>query len=99
MRSLRKIFPWTISRKLVKKRIYEFGGDYQRRFHDVRKWVSIKIVYNKGLGLNEVIMCFREIDQEKKKEINQHELLERALENAERQIRRKPCFSAICPMI
>ena len=88
----KKNFSMDNIRKLVKKRIYEFGGDYQRRFHDVRKWVSIKIVYNKGLGLNEVIMCFREIDQEKKKEINQHELLERALENARKADQKKTMF-------
>lgn len=79
-------------RRLVKSRIYEFGGDYQRRFQQGRKWVSIKIVYNKGLGLNEVIMCFREIDVEKKKEMQQHELLEQALENAKRAANKKTMF-------
>lgn len=88
----KKNFSMENIRKLVKRHIYEFGGDYQRRFEDTRKWVSIKIVYNKGLGLNEVIMCFREIDMEKKKEINQHELLERALENAKKADQKKTMF-------
>lgn len=79
-------------RQLVQSHIYEFGGDYQRRFREGRKWVSIKIVYNKALGLNEVIMCFREIDVEKKKELRQHELLEQALENAKRAASKKTMF-------
>ena len=79
-------------RQLVQSHIYEFGGDYQRRFLQGRKWVSIKIVYNKALGLNEVIMCFREIDVKKKKELRQHELLEQALENAKRAANKKTMF-------
>src|SRR5699024_5196666 len=53
-------------KKLIADRIYEFGGDYQRKFHDEYKWVSIRIIYNDALNLNEVIMCFREIDAEKR---------------------------------
>ena len=79
-------------RQLIHSQIYEFGGDYQRRFLQERKWVSIKIVYNKGLGLNEVIMCFREIDVKKKKELRQRELLEQALENAKRAASKKTMF-------
>ena len=88
----RKNFTLENIRNLVQSHIYEFGGDYQRRFREGHKWVSIKIVYNKGLGLNEVIMCFREIDVEKKKELRQHELLEQALENAKRAASKKTMF-------
>ena len=79
-------------RQLIRSQIYEFGGDYQRRFLQGRKWVSIKIVYNKALGLDEVIMCFREIDVKKKKELRQRELLEQALENAKRAASKKTMF-------
>lgn len=88
----RKNFNLENIRKLVQSHIYEFGGDYQRHFQDGHKWVSIKIVYNEGLDLNEVIMCFREIDMEKKKELRQHELLEQALENAKRAASKKTMF-------
>ena len=79
-------------RKLVEKQIYEFGGDYQRLFGEERKWVSIKIVYSEGLGLDEVIMCYREIDDEKKKELQRQEILESALENAKQAAHRKSMF-------
>ena len=88
----RKNFNLQNIRKLVQSHIYEFGGDYQRRFQQGHKWVSIEIVYNEGLGLNEVIMCFREIDVKKKKELRQHELLEQALENAKRAASKKTMF-------
>ena len=73
-------------------RIDEFGGDYQRRFGNEYKWVSIKIIYNKRLALNEVIMCFREIDMEKRKQLQQHALLENALNSAKQTVEKKNLF-------
>ena len=71
-------------RKLVNNQIYEFGGDYQRRYGQIYKWVSIKIIFNQSLGLNEVIMCFREIDLEKQKQLQQHQILENTLETSKK---------------
>src|SRR5699024_692357 len=55
-------------------------------------WVSIKIIYNKRLALNEVIMCFREIDMEKRKQLQQHALLENALNSAKQTVEKKNLF-------
>ncbi len=79
-------------RRLINDRIDEFGGDYQRRFGNEYKWVSIKIIYNKRLALNEVIMCFREIDMEKRKQLQQHALLENALNSAKQTVEKKNLF-------
>ena len=89
---LKKNFRLDNIRHLIGAGIYEFGGDYQRRFEKQSKWVAIKIVYNRALGLNEAILCFREIDAEKKKELRQHELLEQALDNARRAAQKKSMF-------
>ena len=79
-------------RKLIQEKIYEFGGDYQRKFGDTYKWVSIKIIYNKALGLNEVLMCYREIDAEKRKQLQQQILLENALKSAKKTVKQKSSF-------
>lgn len=79
-------------RRLIQDHVEEFGGDYQRRFGDEYKWVSIKIIYNKHLALNEVIMCFREIDMEKRKQLQQHALLENALNSAKQTVAKKNLF-------
>lgn len=79
-------------RSLVDKKIYEYGGDYRRRFGGEFKWVSIKIIHNQALNLNEVIMCFREIDMEKRKQIQQHVLLENALASARQTAQKKNAF-------
>lgn len=79
-------------RKLVGKKIYEYGGDYPRRFGNDYKWVSIKIIYNQALNLNEVIMCFRENDMEKRRQLQQHTLLENALSSAKQTAQKKNTF-------
>ena len=79
-------------RKIVSENIYEYGGDYQRKFNDVFKWVSIKIIYNNELALNEVIMCFREIDAEKRLQLQQLTLLENSLDSAKQSAERKSIF-------
>lgn len=79
-------------RKLVKAKTAEFGGDYKRKFSDGYRWVSTKIIYNEALGLNEVILCFRDIDIEKQRQIQQHRLLETALESAKKTADAKNMF-------
>lgn len=85
-------------RKLIHSHIYEYGGDYQRRFLQGRKWVSIKIVYNKGLGLNEVIMCFREIDVKKKKNCVSTNCWNRLWKMPSEPPAKRQCFSPTCLM-
>lgn len=70
----------------------EFGGDYQRRFGDAFKWVSIKVTFSDGLGHDEVIMSFREIDEEKRRQMQQQALLENALNSAKQTAKRKNDF-------
>lgn len=53
-------------RALVADGVAEFGGDFRRTFPDGVRWVSIRIVHNSDLRRDEVIMCFRDIDSEKK---------------------------------
>lgn len=79
-------------RRLVRENIYEFGGEYQRRFGDEYKWVSIRIIFNKAMGLNQGIMCFREIDLEKRRQLQQQILLENALKSAKRTAKQKNMF-------
>lgn len=77
---------------LVKNGVYDFGGDYQRRFGDVYKWVNIRLIFNKAPGSNEVLLCFREIEEEKNHQIQQRLLLETSLEAAQQTARNKTMF-------
>ncbi len=79
-------------RELVREGIHEYGGDYKRRFGSEYKWVSIRVMYNKDMSSNEVIMCFREIDEVKKKQLQQQILLENALNSAKQTVEKKNTF-------
>ncbi len=79
-------------RKLAAEGIEEFGGDYRRRFPDGYKWVNIRLIYNRDLGLNEVAMCFREVDAEKRQQLQQQALLESALDSARQTVDKKSAF-------
>ena len=79
-------------RQLIADGIYDFGGDYQRYFGKTYKWVNIQVLYNKGLHIDEVILAFREIDADKRKELQQHILLQNALEAAKKTVQQKTMF-------
>lgn len=79
-------------RKLTAQGVHEFGGDYQRSFNGVYKWVSIKIIRNQSLSPDEVIMCFREIDEEKNRDMQRFILLENALHTARQAAKNKNTF-------
>lgn len=79
-------------RNLIASGTYNFGGDYKRKFGEEYKWVSIQIVYNQNMHLDEVIMCFRDIDTQKHRELQQLVLLENALSSAKKTVQQKSLF-------
>ncbi len=79
-------------RALVADGVAEFGGDFRRTFADGTRWVSIRIVHNGDLRRDEVIMCFRDVDSEKKRELARKELLENALTSARSTVERKASY-------
>ena len=79
-------------RELISQKVYEFGGEYKRHFGDADRWVSIRIIYNEGLHLNEVLMCYRDVDAEKQKEISQLLLLQSTLDSMKRLVKQKSMF-------
>ena len=79
-------------RTLIRDGVYDFGGDFKRLFPDGYKWVRIQIIYSKAMHLDEVIMCFREIDADKRQELQQYVLLENALATAKKTVQQKAMF-------
>ena len=79
-------------RQRMELRISDYGGDYQRRFGDVYRWVNIRSLYNHDLFPDEVILCFRDVDEEKRQELQHSLLLQDALSAAEESSRAKSQF-------
>ena len=67
-------------RELVKKRVKNFGGDFQRLFNDQYRWVNIRMLFDESLRPNEVILCFRDIEEEKQAKANEFDEIDKDLE-------------------
>lgn len=67
-------------RELVKKRVRDFGGDFLRQFNGKYRWVNVRALFDESLSGGEVVLCFREVDEEKQGELRQMELLENTLQ-------------------
>ena len=79
-------------RQRVAERIPDYGGDYQRRFGDVYKWVNIRTLYDGKRAPDEVILCFREVDVEKRQQLQHTIILQEALETARKSTKAKSAF-------
>ncbi len=88
----KKSFSLENIRSLIDEGVSDFGGDFRRAFPDGVRWVSIRVIHNSDLKLNEVVMCFRDVDSEKKRELMRMELLENALASARSTVERKASY-------
>ena len=87
-----KSFSLESIRRLVHDRIPDFGGDFQRRFGDEYHWVNVRVLFDQTLAPEEVVLCFREIGQEKQRQMEERRVLEDALELAHRNETAKQSF-------
>ncbi|WP_295717534.1 hybrid sensor histidine kinase/response regulator [uncultured Oscillibacter sp.] len=67
-------------RRLVSRQTRDFGGDFLRRFGEDYRWVNARILYDESLSPEEVVLSFREVDQEKQQQLKERKLLEDSLE-------------------
>lgn len=79
-------------RRLIRDRIPDFGGDFQRRFGEEYRWVNVRVLFDETLAPQEVVLCFREIGQEKQRQMEERRVLEDALELAHRNETAKQSF-------
>ena len=79
-------------RQRVELGVADFGGDFQRRFDGVYRWVNIRTLYDPEVAPDEVILCFRDVDAEKRQELQHTIILQEALEAAKKGTRAKSDF-------
>ncbi|HIY22580.1 MAG TPA: response regulator [Candidatus Flavonifractor merdigallinarum] len=66
-------------RRLVERKVRDYGGDFQRRFPDGNRWVNVRLLFDNSLRRGEAILCFREVDEEKRRQLQHTELLKESL--------------------
>ena len=76
----------------MSEHIADYGGDYRRRFGEIYKWVNIRTLYDEKLAPDEVILCFRDVDIEKRQQLQHTIILQEALEAAKKSTKAKSDF-------
>lgn len=79
-------------RELISNGVFEFQREYKREFYGKHKWISAQVIYKQDIQKNQVVICFKEIDEQKKYELNQNVLLKNALDAAQNNIKQKTTF-------
>lgn len=79
-------------RKLVSKRVRDYGGDFQRIFDGDHRWVNVRLLFDESLNPEEAVLCFREVDAEKKEQLSQIKLLKESLKAAQESEESKNSF-------
>lgn len=79
-------------RKLVAKRTRDYGGDFLRRFGSEYRWVNVRVLFDESLNPEEAVLCFREVDEEKKVQLKQIQLLRESLQTARESEESKNAF-------
>ncbi len=69
-------------RSLVSRRVRDYGGDFQRMFDGEYRWVNVRLLFDESLNPEEAVLCFREVDGEKKEQLGQMQLLKESLKTA-----------------
>lgn len=85
-------FSLTNVQKLVEQGVREFGGDFRRRFGTEYRWVNMCILFDETLGEGEAVLSFREVDREKRRQLEERKLLENALESSRQSEKTKQAF-------
>lgn len=78
--------------RLVQEQVSEFGGDYLRHFENGERWVNVSILFDQDFAQDEVVLAFREVNQEKTRQLEQLELLQNTLELSRRSEAEKNAF-------
>ena len=79
-------------RSLVTRHVRDFGGDFRKRVGNECLWVGVRVLHDETLETQEVILCFREIEREKQKQLEEHTLLVNSLNQAVQSDKAKQVF-------
>lgn len=67
-------------KKLTESDKVDFGGDFQRILIEGYQWINIRLLYDKSVEEKYAVLCFKERDIEKRRELERIELLEESVE-------------------
>lgn len=92
LEAFRSSFSLSAIREHVKSGTRSFGGDFRRSFSGSWRTINVMMVYNEEMASGQVILCFRDVEDERRSEREKRELLDRSLVQARESIRAKDAF-------
>lgn len=78
--------------KLSKKLVNEFGGDFKWVVNGENCWMNVSVLFDTYNITNDAVMCFRNVDNEKKKQLESMQLLEDNVQNMQDNIQSDRLF-------
>lgn len=88
----RKSFSTESLRSLVADHVQDYGGDFLGKYDSGERWINVRVLFDDTLEPEEAVLCFREVDQEKRRQIQERRLLEETLANARKSEKSKLAF-------
>lgn len=79
-------------RKLVSQKVHDYGGDFLRKFDDEYRWVNVRILFDEDMTPGEAVLCFREVEEEKQRQLEEMKLMEESLKLARQNEQAKQDF-------
>lgn len=82
-------------RQLVAQGTLDFGGEFLRKFGDTERWISVRMLTDPEKIPDEVVICFRDVENEKEEQQRQVRLLKGALSAAEQSEKSQQQFFSV----
>ena len=79
-------------RSLAEAGVRDYGGDFLGKYESGERWINVRVLFDESLAPCEAVFCFREVDQEKRREIQERKLLEETLSASRRSEKAKLAF-------
>lgn len=62
-------------RKLSKENIHEFGGDFKWEVNGNASWLNVAVLFDSFLSSDDALICLKNVDNERKKQLENMQLL------------------------
>lgn len=82
-------------RQLVEQGTRDFGGEFLRKFEGEDRWISVRMLTDPEKLPDEVVICFRDVENEKEEQQRQVRLLKGALSAAEQSEKSQQQFFSV----
>ncbi|MED9903825.1 MAG: ATP-binding protein [Lachnospiraceae bacterium] len=67
--------------KQIENHVKEFGGNFKRQVNGRYQWVNVSMLFAPIFSKDEVVLCFRLIEKERRRELDRMQLLEHSIQS------------------